>query len=576
MEVESLMRKRRTMSLGDADIEAQIDTRIPYRTGWPKLPVLHTWTCLEGNPMKYIPDFDKVVDKVKSILRSRNLNTREIIACHRLPYGVEAKEANAATATLLITTDFDGGNYFRATRDIRKYLASRNLHICIEVLDRRTFKIRTFAVLPNEKKIVDLWAKGLRNDLITVVSRSNLKWTSISLFHRGLESTREKCPVTIVIGAVDPSDKKWQDLVTSKIRHKYGETLGVEVIHQNRSSFVTTEGEEIFAGRNLNPRHFVRKIKMGTSCGAHAVMESATFGGMVHLQKQEEDMGTFALSTHNGLRSEALDDATAGGKTLNPDDKIVQQRSLRVDCPSDHDTTTILESTETHIKDTKEVLKRERTKASKWRNWLSTEHHAQEEIANELNFEVADLMNIRSSIATFDRRAGHLYASSGYRVRGMSRCPLDWSLTQLKEERSMRNGLEGREVPDGMTLTNMNAWRKIDFRGRVVAKFGRSSHWTHGTINGVESVFSGLEFPYSGMFTCWPVVPETDTFAQPGDCGSLVLDAADCSHTQGAWLGLLMGADTIHGIGYITPVYAIFEDIEEVTGCTIVEPKEVT
>ncbi|KAI5301643.1 hypothetical protein KEM56_001505 [Ascosphaera pollenicola] len=576
MEAEMLMRKRRTMGLADADIEQQIDTRIPYRTGWPKLPVLHTWTCQEGNPMKYIPNYDKIVDRVKTILRKRNLPSRDIMACHRLPYGVEAKEANVATATLLIITDFDGGNYFLATRDIRRFLASMDIHICIEILDRRTFKLRTFAVLPSEKKLVELWTHGLRNDLINILSHSKMQWTSLSLFHRGYENTREKCPATIVIGAVDPSDSKWAKEVIPKIREKYNDDLAIEVTHQNRSSFVTTEGEEHSAGRNLNPRHFVRKIKMGTSCGAHELMESATFGGMVRLKKFKEDEGCFALSTHNGLMSDCLEKATAGGKSLSPNDKVVSQAQLRVDCPSDHDTKTILECTKTNIDDTKNVLSRERKKAKTWKNFFSTDYQAQSEIANELTFEVADLKKIRQSIESFDRRAGHLYASSGYRVRGESRCPLDWSLTKLLEARNMKNGLEGRAVPGAMTLTNMNTWRKLDFRGRTVAKFGRSSHWTQGTINSVESVFSGREFPYDGMFTCWPVVPETDTFAQPGDAGSLVLDAADRSHTQGTWLGLLMGSDTVNGIGYVTPIYAVFADIEKTTGCTIAEPTEVS
>lgn len=307
MQAEMLMRKRRTMGLGDADIEHQIDTRIPYRTGWPKLPVLHTWTCMEGDPKKYIPEYDKVADKVRSILRKRNLNSRDIIACHRLPYGVESKEANIATATLLIITDFDGGNYISATRDIRKYLASRNLHICIEILDRKTFKLKTFAILPSEKKLVERWGHGLRNDLIAILTHSGLKWTSISMFRRGYESTREKCPATIVIGAVDPSDAKWQEKIIPQIREKCKDDLAIEVTHQNRSSFVITEGEEHSAGRNLNPRHFVRKIKMGTSCGAHDVMESATFGGMIRLKKWKEDIGTFVLSTHNGLMSDCLE-----------------------------------------------------------------------------------------------------------------------------------------------------------------------------------------------------------------------------------------------------------------------------
>ncbi|KAI5294037.1 hypothetical protein KEM52_004802 [Ascosphaera acerosa] len=513
MDADVLIRKRRTMGLGDADVEKQIDTRIPYRTGWPRLPVLHTWTCLEGDPKQYIPNYDKVADHVKQILRKMNLMTREIVACHRLPYGVEAKEANAATATLLITTDFDGGNYMRATRDIRKYLASLDVQCCIEVLDRKTFKVRTFAIAPHETELLELWAKSLRNDLIAIVSKSRLKWTTISMFHRGMEGTREQCRPTIVIGAVDPSDKIWKEQITPHIEEKYGKQLAVEIIHQNRNSFITTEGEELSAGRNLNPRHFVRKIKMGTSCGAVQVMESATFGGMVRLKRDGEDEGVFALTTHNGLRSDQLEKATAGGKALVPTDKIVQSQSLNVNCPSDHDTAIILKSTDANIADTKQFLKRERTKASKWKSWFNPEHKAQTEIANELHFEVSDLLRIRESIAKFDRRAGHVYASSGYRVRGVARCPLDWSLVQLLEARSMRNGLEGREVPDGMTPESMNTWRKLDFRGRAVAKYGRSSHWTHGTINGVETVFSGYEFPYEGMFTCWPVVPGSENCA---------------------------------------------------------------
>ncbi|KAI5301989.1 hypothetical protein KEM55_001370, partial [Ascosphaera atra] len=295
------------MKRGEQDIEDQIDRRVTDRIGWPKLPVLHLWTCLDNNPTTHIPDYEKRLEYIKKILRARGVDPKQVTPCYRLPYGVTAKEASAATATLLIVTEPDGGDQFGAVRDIRKYLASHECHVCIEILDGKTFHIRTFPILPSETRLVRLWTHSLRNTLIKILDRSHRRWTSINFYHRGYENQREKCPATVVIGAVDPSDPKWKQHVIPLIRSACQDDLPIEVIHQNVTSFETTENADTGQGRSLNPRHFTRRIYMGASCGTEGSGMSATFGGMIRLQQYKIDQGLFALSTHHGMLTEELE-----------------------------------------------------------------------------------------------------------------------------------------------------------------------------------------------------------------------------------------------------------------------------
>ncbi|PGG96002.1 hypothetical protein AJ80_09882 [Polytolypa hystricis UAMH7299] len=63
-----------------------------------------------------------------------------------------------------------------------------------------------------------------------------------------------------------------------------------------------------------------------------------------------------------------------------------------------------------------------------------------------------------------------------------------------------------------------------------------------------------------------------NNFAVPGDSGSVVFDADDKSSYKCCWVGLLFAANEGMEIVFFAPMSLVLKDISNVTGCTVVEP----
>ena len=186
-----------------------------------------------------------------------------------------------------------------------------------------------------------------------------------------------------------------------------------------------------------------------------------------------------------------------------------------------------------------------------------------------------------SHIQDFNRDAGFIFASSGYRTAqasGPDPWPLDWSLTKLTSPRIMDNIIPGdaSSVPaDFMAYgTEANMWKNGPCVGHRVVKHGRSSGWTTGTVNAIETVISGNFSACGKTIVAWSVLPARfpNYFCYPEDSGSIVLDAEPGSPARGTWVGLLFAANLGYGIGYFIPMEVVLKDISLVTGCDVIEP----
>lgn len=183
---------------------------------------------------------------------------------------------------------------------------------------------------------------------------------------------------------------------------------------------------------------------------------------------------------------------------------------------------------------------------------------------------------LRRLIDEFDRTAGHVYSTSGYRTvpDGKGRdWILDWSLTKIHPTRLMQNtGF----TPDGEI--SFRFWSQASPFGRRVAKLGRSTGWTTGTVNAAEVVFSSTakeKSKYKDNAFGWPVVPTPGSgkdFALSGDTGSVVFDAESSDTTMNCWVGLLFAANPATGVGFFTPIEFVLNDIASVTDCKVLEP----
>lgn len=90
---------------------------------------------------------------------------------------------------------------------------------------------------------------------------------------------------------------------------------------------------------------------------------------------------------------------------------------------------------------------------------------------------------------------------------------------------------------------------------------------TGGTAGVFSAIKPRVALPGQGQVTTEFVVTALDgrTFAEPGDSGGLVLSE------EKAVVGLLLAGPTggSQGMGYVTPIEDVFQDIERRTGCKI-------
>ncbi|KAH8728025.1 hypothetical protein GQ44DRAFT_724569 [Phaeosphaeriaceae sp. PMI808] len=218
----------------------------------------------------------------------------------------------------------------------------------------------------------------------------------------------------------------------------------------------------------------------------------------------------------------------------------------------------------------------------------------------------------QTTINAFDRRAGKVFASSGFRsaiydedTRGMKddnnqplEWALDWCLVAPKPEgsRHVDNTVQGSTARMPLTegalvdhYCKLNVTTDID-----IAKKGRTTDWTTGKINPVASVLKkktlflnsktlsilkGIAIhplddfkardgskAYGRPVLCYVVVAtgRSKLLMMLGDSGSFVL--SNEAREQARLLGLAFGSNSASLVAYMTPMRVVAKDIKYVTG----------
>jgi len=209
---------------------------------------------------------------------------------------------------------------------------------------------------------------------------------------------------------------------------------------------------------------------------------------------------------------------------------------------------------------------------------------------------------------SFDRRIGYVYAGSGRRTVKANKYasdpdsgrsndkkgalqpkfvfPLDWALIRMDDtkKRDVINSLPDIYSTKTKLVPKQQCrqWSTFNVNKEEVhvAKYGRTSGWTAGTVNACmiiinpdtdEEVSGTYGIDAKNVGACFGVVSEDERedFAGFGDNGSIVLHEG-----SGTQLGLLVGV-TSTGQGMFLPMDVVFEDIKRVTGKDVVKPSYV-
>lgn len=282
-----LINERRLNSCSD-EIEENIDCRLSYRRGWPilaPLPLRH-----EYDLQSYLfPDSGKHIGKIWSLLEG--LKPRQTLICvvHRAPYQVTETRASSATIFAAISNPNVESRHV-AVREIRKNLASQDIHVAIELIDEGAMFMKTYSILPSETLTIQHW-KNL-HDRVTDYLDDNIPWISIDVLHRGLDRSREKCPATVVITAQDAADSRWWGEILPQLR---------SLCHPSEVELVNGDGSSSapeLDRRQLTINDFSSNIRLGGNCGLADTSGRGSLGGAIRLGRDGQEIGVFALSSH--------------------------------------------------------------------------------------------------------------------------------------------------------------------------------------------------------------------------------------------------------------------------------------
>jgi hypothetical protein len=249
-----------------------IDTRHPYRLGWPLLPSLPVHTSREQVP-KILSTSSLHLEAFKRILMEHEIAVHDLEVLHRFnpstqigketltlcirsEFEVPNKTTEEKSVTLSVQsenglTEQSGEKDQRGTNEnvakvdkihdewtpvllaLRAYIQTHSLSLKIEIIDRRIFKgMYTLPVLVYDPAAATVSKRkhGIKKILNECANESGEEWTSLEFFYRGVGCARHLCKPTVLVGVPHPERAVWWEGVVPRIKEKVQWEMEVEVI----------------------------------------------------------------------------------------------------------------------------------------------------------------------------------------------------------------------------------------------------------------------------------------------------------------------------------------------------------
>ena len=603
-----MSQRRRYTSRTDEEIRKEMDPgHVPYRMGWPTLAPLPMDTDIDARWM--ISGSYQILHDVQDILIARGLlrGTTEFYFAFRIPRDATEENDNIAHLTLLIRVDMLKHARHEIEDAIIKIRASfrdnswtEDVQIeCIDYRARHPSGMMSFPIRHDEYIIRRKW-EAISPDVLSLLSKH--EWLSVDILHRGLIDDRQECSPTIVITTPTARDPKWFDIVVPSMMAdiaKRAPDFGIELL-----CGMTTLGAK---RRNsltdsVNVSSYTKKADMGCSLGiANDDRGCSTLGGSVTLsggvrcgitswhgvRDARLDNGNNLLSTNNIQTDPYAVVSNTTNKAMGINNKTLTNVPQLMVSPATLDHHGYLE-----------MLQRQIT--------LYRTYAADGDLECKMLHKEKD--EEHKKCESFDRRIGYVYAGSGRRTIEATRYtsdldtgrskdkkealqpevvfPLDWALIRMDDtkKRDVTNSLPDVYSTKTKLVPKQRCrqWSTFNVNKEEVhvAKYGRTSAWTAGTINACmiiinsdadEEISVAYGIDAKSVGTCFGVVSndERNDFCELGDNGSIVLHEG-----SGTQLGLLFGV-TGTGQGMFLPMDVVFEDIKRVTGKDVVRPSYV-
>ncbi|PSN71736.1 hypothetical protein BS50DRAFT_629873 [Corynespora cassiicola Philippines] len=584
-----------------------IDTRLSYRVGYPRLPVLPLETKI-WQPFRGWPPLSP---KIYRILFEEHVvyNWCDIVKRHAPGTSPAAKRTFLVASDVSVPGQYDA--WKAATYRIRNLLIDQNYpEIDIEFIDISAVDgVIPSPVKHDEKDIISAW-ETFADTLMDAIQ--NQSWLAVDVVRRKLGEQNPTWKPTVFITATDAAHVEWWESILPALRRKLPDFFDLDLLHGTSILKTQSESEsepsdfddlpEVFTSM----KSYEKILKMGASIGLQGG-QTGTLGSLVRLEKDGEHID-LALSSHHVFAQDGAHlRCPSAGHFLPPAHPHALNKELEITSPSDGDHQRLLDRKQ-------KILQR-------YSNCSAPEVDTYK-TCDSLK---KDIYVLKAA----DRAIGHLFSASGFRVTPNQRFTQEQAVklsrvlepgvttpTGQKTAPSLRQEIDGKTLQWGLNwslarvspshqlsrLTPLNTGRatrvpdlleasqycSIDpNKSYDVAKIGRTSGWTSGKINNIGSrlnlrvdhisvVPTELKHRYGTVILSYGVVVDErfPEFLEPGDSGSAVL-LKDRSKKQATIVGLGFAGNSRTRISYMQPMDLVVKDIEEITGCKVVYPRFV-
>lgn len=215
--------------------DIKIDTRLPYRYGYPTLPILPLITIRNNIPSAFSL-FGPHLAKIRGILQTYRVSVEKLEVAHRVHVGISP---SASTLTLCVSShEENNATWEAAIYGVHDYLTTTNPpapQITIEIIDSRVFHhgIYTLPLLPTETKELKRAIKRRTPAVEKIIQDEGLHFSSICFYYRGLQPRWKSCKPTCIISIPENESERveWWDIVVPKVQKALGKHIpAVEIV----------------------------------------------------------------------------------------------------------------------------------------------------------------------------------------------------------------------------------------------------------------------------------------------------------------------------------------------------------
>ncbi|RAO64961.1 uncharacterized protein BHQ10_000973 [Talaromyces amestolkiae] len=604
----------------------QVDTRWPYRAGYPRLlrpEIINADDEEEASPI-YKSEYKELESRIDTIIGTYNIPK----GSHPPEVCLRAQKFGMSKLwRVLVDCTYEKGKsdskmWAKAVTEIHtaaKEVAKEGREVGVELCDRAFERSSHICTPPDSSSLEANWDVGRDycHQILQLFENRPTMFQIMTPVGRCSRGWHEYEWTTVVLfEAIDAEDVAW-DFLEERMRALLPDDIGIEIRQRANPLFCFDGAPGIIAYRQLDLKAYVRPPKPGCEFSQHNQNTRAgTMGGYIVTEAADTKMRTTfgVTNAHVALGS---------------------YKEMSLNTSADYDINFQSPSGSRRIKH-ETVLLNEIAKAE---SRIQTQHEIIESIQEQdpvlfqrlgkslsinqanLAFLKKDLQLVQSDLhigSVYKVKLGH----SEYKTTAgqTERLVMDLALLKIKpdclahEKPHEIHWKENFEDPIIEKDTTCHFW-EVDSLGehiKVVSRLSRSGSYTMGTVSNfqaycVEHEEEGRSGEFKGfawVITCPrrhgnPDEPDARRpFAAPGDSGSFVIAAADWKYdgkenkitmlpsreaavtndpSQHPFtVGLLFGASDSSDIALFIPFDAVKSEIESMTGEKLVWPQKRT